>query len=66
MAERTHWSGFDRSGMSSDQRDELIARLRSQGWTLKRIAERVGMSTSGVHDALGRVADGRPGRDPRH
>lgn len=66
MAERTHWSKFDASGMTGAQRDVLVAKLRSEGHTLKAIAEHVGMSISGVYTVLERVAEGRPGRDPRH
>lgn len=65
MAERKHWTDFDNSGLTSQQRDETVVRLRKQGLTLKAIATRVGMSVSGVYTVLERVAEGRPGRDPR-
>lgn len=66
MAERTHWSKFDSSGMTGVQRDELVVKLRAEGWKYREIADHVGMSISGVYTVLERVAEGRPGRDPRH
>jgi hypothetical protein len=36
-----------------------------RGLTLDKIVQKVGTSKSGVSRALRRIADGRPGRDPR-
>jgi hypothetical protein len=48
------------------ERDATIAELRNQGYRLKDIGRRVGMTTSGVSRALDRIGDGgRPGRDAR-
>lgn len=65
VARRSHWSGFDGSGLSAGQRDDLVVRLRGEGLSMRAIARRVGMSVGGVHAVLERVADGRSGRDPR-
>jgi hypothetical protein len=65
MERRRHWTGYDVSGLSSDERDRLIVSLKRKGWSAARIAGRVGMSKGGVQFALERITDGRPGRDPR-
>ena len=52
-------------GMNAFETDSLIIKLKSQGYRLKDIAAAVHMSPSGVHRALERIADGRPGRAPR-
>jgi hypothetical protein len=44
---------------------ETIIRLRRRGYRFKDIAGHLGMSVSGVSDAIRRIQDGRPGRDPR-
>ena len=44
---------------------KVIVALRRRHWTYKRIAKHVGMAPSDVHKALNRIAEGRPGRDPR-
>jgi hypothetical protein len=51
--------------MTSAERDELITKLRRQGCTLVHIGRRCGMSANGVLEALHRISEGRPGRDPR-
>ena len=67
MAERkTHWSEFDKSGMTSVQRDVLVVKLRQQGYSIRQIAAHVGMSAAGIRHALERIEEGRAGRDPRH
>jgi hypothetical protein len=43
----------------------LIVALRAKGWSLGKIAARVGMSRSGVLRALERVERGDPGVDRR-
>lgn len=53
------------SGMTATERDEMIVTLRRRGKTLRQIATAVGMSTSGVSDALHRIAEGGRGVDPR-
>jgi DNA-binding NarL/FixJ family response regulator len=65
MQRKNHWSGFDRSGLTSAQRDAEIVRLHKAGWTRRRIAARLGMSQGGITYALERIAEGRPGNDPR-
>ena len=45
--------------------DELIVTLRRRGRTQAQIARRLGMTQQGVAKALSRIAEGRPGRDPR-
>jgi transcriptional regulator len=47
------------------ERDELIVMLRRLGRTQTQIARRLGMTQQGVAKALSRIAEGRPGRDPR-
>jgi hypothetical protein len=51
--------------MSGPERDALIVRLRRQYWTFKKISKVVGMTPHGVLVATRRIAEGRPGRDPR-
>jgi hypothetical protein len=51
--------------MSAAERDRLIATLRAKGWTLTKIAARVGMTHSGVIRALERMERGDPGTDRR-
>jgi lambda repressor-like predicted transcriptional regulator len=51
--------------MPADQRDRLIVALRRKGWTLRKIAHHLNMSKSGVASSLQRIAEGRPGNDPR-
>ena len=65
MERKAHWSGFDRSEMTSAQRDELIVKLRQKGWSTRRIAAKVGMTHGGVQYALERIGRGDPGRDRR-
>jgi hypothetical protein len=62
---KNHWTGFDRSGLTLDQRDALIVKLRRQGWGARRIAKACGMTPGGVQYAISRISEGRPGRDPR-
>jgi hypothetical protein len=62
MARRT---SMDYIPIPPDQRDELILTLRRRGASLKRIAQAVGMTPSGVRSSLIRIAEGKPGRPPR-
>ena len=47
------------------ERDELIVTLRRRVRTQAQIGRRLGMTQQGVAKALSRIAEGRPGRDPR-
>ena len=51
--------------LSAGERDHLIVTLRAKGWSLSKIAARVGMSRSGVLHALDRIERGDPGVDRR-
>jgi DNA-binding NarL/FixJ family response regulator len=44
--------------LPAPERDRMILQLRRQGWTLKRIGKRVGMSESGVKRSLDRIRAG--------
>lgn len=48
--------------LSPLERDELIARLRRSGWTIRAIAKHVGISPNGVHYALKRMDEGKTGQ----
>lgn len=52
-------------GLPAGERDRLVVVLRARGWSLARIAARVGMSRSGVLRALERIDRGDPGVDRR-
>jgi len=39
--------------------------LRHKGWTLRKIAPHLNMSKSGAASSVQRIAEGRPGNDPR-
>ena len=57
---------WDETHLSTPQRDALIVELRNRGMSLRQIAKRTGMRSAGaVASALQRIAEGRPGRDPR-
>lgn len=57
---------FDQVHLTTPQRDALIVKLRREGMSLRQIAKRTGMGSAGaVASALQRIAEGRPGRDPR-
>jgi hypothetical protein len=51
--------------MTGPERDALIVRLRRKRWSYARIGAACGMSANGVMLSLRRIAEGRPGRDPR-
>jgi hypothetical protein len=52
--------------MTTPERDAMIVKLHRAGWSYRRIARAVGMrSAESVAHALERIAQGRPGRDPR-
>jgi hypothetical protein len=41
MERKRHWSAYDLSGMTSDERDGLIVTLKRKGWSARRIAARI-------------------------
>lgn len=51
--------------LTSAQCDEMIVTMARQRYRLKDIASAVKMTPAGVHYALARIADGRPGRSPK-
>jgi DNA-directed RNA polymerase specialized sigma24 family protein len=51
--------------LGATERDKLIAELRLRGLSYREIGKRVGMSANGVMHSLRRMAEKRPGRDPR-
>jgi hypothetical protein len=63
MPRQPYW---DEIHLTAPQRDALIVRLRREGYSLRAIARRVGMSSAiSVSRALQRISEGRPPRDPR-
>jgi hypothetical protein len=63
MPRQRYW---DQTHLTAPQRDELIVKMREQGYSLAQIARRTGMSSAGaVSKALTRIVEGRPPRDPR-
>ena len=50
--------------MPADQRDRLIVALRRKG-CLRKVAHHPNMSKPGVASSFQRIAEGRPGNDPR-
>jgi len=56
---------LDEVGLTAHETDDLIVAMSRAGFPLAAIAACVRMSPSGVHRALARIADGRPGRAPR-
>jgi hypothetical protein len=66
MAPQHHFAPAGAPFMTAPERDQLIVRLHNAGWSYRRIAKAVGMRSAGaVQHALERIAEGRPGRDPR-
>jgi DNA-binding NarL/FixJ family response regulator len=65
MHRKQHWTPAGVPFMTAPERDAKIVELANRGWTMARIAKAVGMSRGGVEFALERIAEGRPGRDPR-
>jgi hypothetical protein len=56
---------YDECGLTAAETDAMIVKMKAQGYRLKDIAAAVHLSPSGVHRALERISDGRPGRPPR-
>lgn len=52
-------------GLTSAQSDEIIKKMKKQGHRVADIASAVKMTPAGVHYALVRIAEGRPGRSPK-
>jgi hypothetical protein len=66
MPRQHHWPAPDVPFMTSAEKDAMIVRLYEAGYSYRRIARAVGMRSAGaVASALDRIAEGRPGRDPR-
>jgi DNA-directed RNA polymerase specialized sigma24 family protein len=51
--------------LNAKDRDKKILELRRAGFSYREIGARVGMSANGVMHSLRRMAEGRPGLDPR-
>ena len=51
--------------MTAAETDAMITKMKAQGYRLKDIAAAVQLTSSGVHRALERIAEGRPGHAPR-
>lgn len=49
-----------RRHLGRDARAEVVAKLRAQGWSLRRIADALGIDAATVHRDLGGVADSTP------
>jgi transcriptional regulator len=58
-------TGYYYDDMVAPERDALIVRSQRKGWPQAKIARRLGPTHQGVSEALQRIAEGRPGRDPR-
>jgi transcriptional regulator with XRE-family HTH domain len=52
---------FERTGLTAPERDKLILALRRKGKTQQQIARATGLTQSGVHRAITRLA-GEPRR----
>jgi DNA-binding NarL/FixJ family response regulator len=52
---------YERTGLTAPQRDQLIISLRRKGKTQEQIARATGLTQSGVHRAILRLA-GKPRR----
>jgi IS30 family transposase len=66
MPRTHHYAPEGTPFLTSPEKDALIVRLHSAGWSMRRIAKAVGYRSPGsVSRALDRIAEGRPGRDPR-
>jgi IS30 family transposase len=57
---------YEQTHMTAPERDERILELRKRGLSYAKIGKQVGMSANGVMESLRRMAEGRPGRDPRY
>jgi IS30 family transposase len=53
------------AGLTAGERDELIVKLHRKGFSQAKIAHRLGLTQQAISKALRRIAEGRPGRDPR-
>ena len=50
---------YEKTGLTTQARKELVAGLRKQGWTERRIAKHLGVAPSNVHYILAELA-GKP------
>lgn len=55
---------LDRRHLNKEQRDELVARLRADGWSLRRIAEKLNVGLGTAERAAAGVPSGTPGEAP--
>jgi DNA-directed RNA polymerase specialized sigma24 family protein len=51
--------------LGAAERDEKIRQMRLLGFSYREIGKAVGMTANGVMHSLRRMAEGRPGLDPR-
>jgi hypothetical protein len=66
MPRTHHYAPAGAPFMTAPEKDALIVKLHNAGWSYRRIARAVGMRSPGsIAHALERIAEGRPGRDPR-
>ena len=66
MTARSKEQRYAETGMTAAQVDELIVRMKTQGYGLKAIGAAVGLTTSGVHRAVARLTHASTvGADPR-
>jgi hypothetical protein len=66
MPRQHHFAPASVPFRTAGERDQLIVKLFNAGWPYRKIAKAVGMRSAGaVASALDRIAEGRPGRDPR-
>lgn len=66
MPRHHHYAPAGAPFITAPERDAMIVKLASAGWSYRRIAKAVGFRSPGsVAHALDRIAEGRPGRDPR-
>ncbi|KWX67750.1 hypothetical protein [Mycobacterium sp. NAZ190054] len=50
------------TGLTYLERQHQVHQLRAKGWTIRAIAQAVGLSPAGVHKALGRPPGAPDGR----
>lgn len=56
---------YDETGLTGEERDAIVVKLRQRGYSYRQIGEATGMTANGVMHALRRIEEGRPGRSPR-
>lgn len=66
MTARSKEQRYAETGLTAAQVDELIVRMKTQGYGLKAIGAAVGLTPSGVHRAVTRLTQASTaGADPR-